>query len=149
VRVNTAFDLGNLTIGENIALSVDESYGGMINDPGGFAEGGILGKNILMQPVVPVYDIGGWFASGKAVGLGNQTNPVKEAWANKDDVTKNIRLFGNVYARYDVLDRVLVTSRLGFNLSNGSFQGFSSSNAEHRVMLNTHTGGDRRIAAPD
>ena len=44
-----------------------------------------------MQPVVPIYDIGGNFASGKASGLGNNTNPLKYAWARKDDRNTNDR----------------------------------------------------------
>ncbi|MGH7677137.1 MAG: TonB-dependent receptor plug domain-containing protein, partial [Gemmatimonadaceae bacterium] len=80
MRVNTSFIRDKLNFGENIAISVDRQNGGVPNDPGGFAEDGILGKNILMQPVVPVNDIAGNFASGKAVGLGNQTNPLKSAW---------------------------------------------------------------------
>lgn len=125
IRVNTEFELGNVTIGENISMAVDESFGGIPNNPGGFAEGGIMGKNILMQPVVPVYDINGNFASGKAVTLGNQTNPLKAAWANKDDISRNSRIFGNVFARLDLLESVLVTTRLGFNLSNNSFRGYN------------------------
>lgn len=74
-RVNTEFNMGRVTVGENLAISVDRSYGGL--DDGGIGEDNILGKNILMQPVVPVHDAGGNFASGKAVGLGNQSNPVK------------------------------------------------------------------------
>ncbi len=85
VRVNTEFDLGILTIGENVSLSLDESYGGITGNPDGYAEDGIIGKNILMQPVVPVYDIGGNFASGKAVTLGNQTNPLKEAFYTRNE----------------------------------------------------------------
>lgn len=125
VRVNTSFDLGILTIGENLSVGLDENFGGLTNDPGGFAEGGILGKNILMQPVVPIYDIAGNFASGKAVTLGNQTNPLKEAWANKDDVSRNTRMFGNVFGRFDFVENVSFTSRLGFNLSEGSFRGYT------------------------
>ncbi|MGH7700100.1 MAG: SusC/RagA family TonB-linked outer membrane protein [Gemmatimonadales bacterium] len=123
IRLNTEFDLGRVTVGENLALSIDENFGGA-DDPGPFAEGGILGKNILMQPVVPVHDIGGNFASGKAVGLGNQSNPLKEAWANKDDVTRNTRIFGNVFANVELRDRLSFRTRLGFNLAEGSFRGF-------------------------
>lgn len=125
IRVNTEFNLGRVTIGENLSFALDETVGGMPNDPGGFAEGGILGKNILMQPVVPVRDIAGNFASGKAVGLGNQDNPLKVAHANRDDFTRNNRVFGNVFGRLDLLDRFLVTSRLGFNLAEGSSTGFA------------------------
>lgn len=126
VRVNTEFDMGLLTVGENIAVSVDESVGGIPNNPGDFAEDGILGKDILMQPIVPVYDIGGNFASGKAVTLGNQTNPLKRAFAMKDSPTKNIQLFGNVFGRVDLMDnKVLVASRLGFNVSQTTGSNFT------------------------
>jgi TonB-linked SusC/RagA family outer membrane protein len=118
IRVNTDFTLGNLTIGENIALTLEESYGGLGGD--GLGEGNIMGKNILQQPIVPIYDIGGNFASGKAVGLGNMSNPLKIAFNNRDDVGKFTRIFGNTFARYTVLDKVVVQSRLGFNVSFGN-----------------------------
>jgi len=126
VRVNTEFDMGLLTVGENISVSVDESVGGIPNNPGAFAEDGILGKDILMQPVVPVFDIAGNFASGKAVTLGNQTNPLKRAFAMKDSPTKNIQLFGNVFGRLDLMDnKILATSRFGFNVSQTTGRGFA------------------------
>ncbi|MGF1671144.1 MAG: SusC/RagA family TonB-linked outer membrane protein [Balneolaceae bacterium] len=124
VRVNTEFDAGRFTIGENITLAIDESFGGL-GDPGGFAEDGIMGKDILMQPIVPVFDIQGNFASGKAVSLGNQTNPLKNAYANKDDKTRNTRIFGNVFARGDVLDNLAFTTRFGFNIGENSNRTFN------------------------
>src|SRR6266550_2395894 len=62
LRVNTAFNVDKFVVGGNIALSREQSFGGISNDD--FGEDNILGKNILMQPVVPVYDIDGHFASG-------------------------------------------------------------------------------------
>ncbi|MFO7845433.1 MAG: TonB-dependent receptor [Balneolaceae bacterium] len=124
IRVNTEFDIGRVTIGENLSLARDEGYGGL--DLGGGAEGTIIGKNVLSQPVVPVRDVGGNFASGKANGLGNNTNPVKVADSNKDDVSANNRIFGNAFARADLIEEsLLVTSRFGFNLGNSSFTGFA------------------------
>jgi TonB-linked SusC/RagA family outer membrane protein len=120
-RINTEFNVGKFTVGENFSFSVDENYGGA-GDPGGYAEAGILGKNILMQPVVPVYDIGGNYASGKAVGLGNQGNPLKEAWANKDDKSRNMVAFANVFGRVDLTEGLRLTSRFGFNLGEYSFK---------------------------
>ncbi len=114
-RANTQFNLGKFRVGENIAFSFERFYGGS-GDPGGFAEGGLLGKNILMQPVVPVYDVGGNFAAGKAVGLGNQSNPLKEADANKDDIGRNIIIFGNVFGGFDFTQDLSFTTRFGFNL---------------------------------
>jgi TonB-dependent starch-binding outer membrane protein SusC len=125
IRLNTEFTLGRLVIGENINLSLDEHYGGMPGDPGGFAEGGIIGKNMMMQPVVPVYDVGGNFASAKAVSLGNHTNPLKQAWANKDDVSRNVRMLGNAFASYNFMDGLALNTRFGFNVGQGTFRGFT------------------------
>lgn len=123
VRVNTSFKPGRLSFGENLAIAVERSYGGNAGD--GFGEGGIIGKNILMQPVVPVYDIRGNFASGKGVGLGNQTNPLKDAFAHQDDISRNDRIFGNAFVGLEVIPDLSLLSRFGFNLGRNSFTGFS------------------------
>src|SRR5205823_3305907 len=87
LRVNTAFNVGRFVVGGNVALSREQSFGGISNDD--FGEDNILGKNILMQPVVPVYDIGGHFASGKAVSLGNNSNPLGYASNRQFDRNTN------------------------------------------------------------
>ncbi|HVE79832.1 MAG TPA: SusC/RagA family TonB-linked outer membrane protein [Gemmatimonadaceae bacterium] len=122
VRVNTSFTRRRFTFGENLSLTGERSYGGVGDD--NFGEGGILGKNILSQPVVPVRDIGGNFASGKAVGLGNNTNPVKEAYVHKDDINQTGRIFGNVFGNLDITPRVALRSTLGVNAAQESFNQF-------------------------
>ncbi|MGH7475984.1 MAG: SusC/RagA family TonB-linked outer membrane protein [Longimicrobiales bacterium] len=124
-RVNTEFDIGRLTIGENLSLARDEHFGGIPFDPGGFAEGGIVGKNVLMQPVVPLRDVAGNYASGKAPGLGNHTNPLKQAEAQKDNIFKNTRIFGNAFARYALTDNFSVNTHFGFNVGEGTSTGFN------------------------
>jgi TonB-linked SusC/RagA family outer membrane protein len=125
IRVNTAFNRSRLSFGENIALSLERHKGGIPDDPGGYAEDGIVGKNILMQPVVPLYDIKGNFASGKGVGLGNQSNPLKFAWGAKDNISGNDRIFGNVFGNFAVNPQLALRTQLGFNLGQGSFSGFN------------------------
>jgi TonB-linked SusC/RagA family outer membrane protein len=134
VRLNTEFNVGLLTVGENVAMALQESYGGRGDGEG---EGGIMGKNILMQPVIPVYTIRGeellaagddpgpHFASGKCVTCGNQSNPLKLAWAGKDNKQKQTLLFGNVFAAADVTDQLSLRSSLGFNLSSASQTSYS------------------------
>ncbi|UCG84747.1 MAG: TonB-dependent receptor [Gemmatimonadota bacterium] len=129
VRVNTEFNVGPLSVGENVSLSLRESYGGRSDGEG---EGGIMGKNILMQPVIPLYTIKGeeleaagedpgpHFASGKCVTCGNQSNPLKLAWAGKDNKYKQTVLFGNVFVAADVTDQLSLRSSLGFNVSDAS-----------------------------
>ena len=123
VRVNTEFRRGRLSFGENATLGVERARGGQADD--NFGEGGILGKNILMQPVVPVYDINGNFASGKAVTLGNNDNPLKYAYERRNNFNKNNRIFGNVFAGYAVLPELAVRTKFGFNVGQNSFAGFT------------------------
>ena len=127
VRVNTQFNRGRFNFGENLAIAVNRHHGGMPGDPDGFAEDGILGKNILMQPVIPVYDINGNFAGGKATTLGNQQNPLKAAWAAKDDENKTDQMFGNVFAGFDINENFSLRTSLGFNLSQVSVLTFTPS----------------------
>jgi TonB-linked SusC/RagA family outer membrane protein len=125
VRANTSFTRGKLTFGENVALAVERSIGGMPDDPDNYVEDGIIGKNILMQPVVPVLDIAGNFASGKAVGLGNQGNPLKWAQARKDNTNKNNRVLGNGFAAFNLLPTLELRTKLGFNVGEGAQHGFT------------------------
>jgi len=125
LRVNTNFQRKAWSFGENLAVSSDRHNGGLPDDPGGYAEDGILGKNILMQPIVPVRDVAGNYAAGKAVSLGNQSNPVKYADAHKDDLTRNDRLFGSLFAGYDINSKFALRTRVGFNRVQGSSAFFS------------------------
>jgi TonB-dependent starch-binding outer membrane protein SusC len=122
IRVNSSFTPGKFSFGENLVIATERAYGGVGDD--GFGEGGILGKNILMQPVVPIYDIQGNFASGKAVTLGNNTNPLKFAYAHRNDVNKHDRVFGNAFAGFQALPQLSFMTRFGFSLGLNSFTGF-------------------------
>ncbi|WP_158508746.1 SusC/RagA family TonB-linked outer membrane protein [Gemmatirosa kalamazoonensis] len=137
VRVNTSFNRSKFFVGENVALSGDRANGGVGNDA--FGEGGILGKNILSQPVVPIYDINGNFASGKGQGLGNNTNPLKSAYAARNNVSKNARIFGNVYSGFDVTPKLNLRTQLGINMGQGSFNGFNDITPENSeaVFINS------------
>jgi TonB-linked SusC/RagA family outer membrane protein len=149
VRANTSFTRGKLNFGENVAIAIDRHFGGIPDDPTAYAEDGIVGKNILMQPVVPVYDIQGNFASGKATGLGNQSNPLKEAFFQKDNVNANNRVFGNVFGGVDLTPSFSLKTRLGFSVGQQSFQGFNApvpENSEpsfnNSIIENNTTGTD-------
>jgi TonB-linked SusC/RagA family outer membrane protein len=124
VRANTAFQRGRLNFGENVALAIDRHRGGVTDDPGGYAEDGILGKNILMQTVIPVRDVKGNYAGGKTTSLGNGLNPLKEADAWQHNINKNNQVFGNLFAGYDVTKHATFRSSLGFNLAQQGFTGF-------------------------
>jgi TonB-dependent starch-binding outer membrane protein SusC len=128
-RVNTTFNLGKVRVGENIAVSREQHYGGLDDDALG--ENNIVGKNIFEQPVVPIYDIAGNFASGKALGLGNATNPLKIAETSQHNLTTNDRIFGNVFGAFDAARDLSLNTRFGFNLGQGSFKGFTATTPEN------------------
>ncbi len=125
VRVNTSFNRDKLNFGENMALAIDRHFGGITDDPGGYAEDNIIGKSVLMQPVIPVYDINGNFAGGKCCGLGNQFNPVHVAWAQKDNVNRDNRAIGNMFAGLAITPQVSLRSNFGFNLHQWQFSGIA------------------------
>jgi len=129
VRVNTTFNVNKVTVGENITVSRQRNYGGLDDD--GLGENNIVGKNIFQQPVVPVYDINGYFASGKANHLSNLTNPLKIAQSGQYNINTNDRIFGNVFGALDAGHAVTLRSRLGFNVAQGSFHGFTASTPEN------------------
>ena len=129
VRVNTTFKVARVTVGENITVSRQRNYGGLDDDALG--ENNIVGKNIFQQPVVPVYDIAGNFASGKALGLSNLTNPLKIAATGQNNINTNDRIFGNVFGALDAGHSLTLRSRLGFNLAQGSFHGFTAATPEN------------------
>ena len=144
VRANTQFNRGKLNFGENVSIALERHHGGMPDDPGGFAEDGILGKNILQQPVIPVFDLAGNFAAGKAKTLGNQGNALKWAWAGKDNETRNNQVFGNVFAGLDMNPQFTFKTRLGFNVAQRTTLSFTPSSPEIAEATFGNSAGENR-----
>jgi TonB-dependent starch-binding outer membrane protein SusC len=129
VRANTQFTRNKLTFGENVGVTAERQFGGLPDDQGG--ETALIGKNILMQPVVPIYDIRGNFASGKAVGLGNNTNPLKAAYEARNNINKNNRVFGNIFAGLALMPDLNLRSSLGFSVAQSGFTGYNAITPEN------------------
>ena len=126
IRANTDFTRGKVGFGENMSLSTEQQYGGYGLTSDNQGEDGLLGKDVMMQPVIPVYDIQHNFAGGKAPTLGNQSNPLHRAFWTKDNVNHNNRVFGNIYGDYNPLQALALKSSLGFDLGEGQFTGINS-----------------------
>ena len=124
IRANTSFNRGKFSFGENAALALQRHYGGTGTFDDASGEDGVLGKDILIQPVVSVYDIGGNFAGGRGVQGINSGNPLKNAFDAKDNITKFNQAFGNVFAGYDLLQSLTIKTNLGFDLRQNNFAGF-------------------------
>jgi len=132
-RLNTSFTQGRLNVGEHLALSRERGYGGL--DDNALGESNIIGKNMLQQPVVPVYDVGGNFASGKASGLGNSTNPLKVAYVGKDNVTTTDRVFGNAFAAVDAGGGFALKTQFGIDVARAEFNGYTPATPENSEPL--------------
>jgi len=128
IRANSEFKYGRLSIGENFAISRIQSVGGLGNystTNQRMGEGSVVNNIIKAQPVIPVYDIDGYFASGKAVTLGNVTNPVRQATLAKDNVNSSYVMVGNVYAALDIMEGLQLRSSFGINALSSLFKGFN------------------------
>lgn len=137
VRINTTFNVNRVSVGENLSITREQSYGGL--DDAGLGEDNIVGKNIFQQPVVPVYDIRGYFASGKAVGLSNLTNPLKIAANGRNDINTNDRMFGNVFASLDASHGITLKTKFGFNLDQNNFHGFGATTPENSEVTSINS----------
>ena len=135
-RVNTTFNMGRASLGENISLSREQHHGaeGLTDDQVG--EGGIVGKNIFMQPVIPVHDVGGNWGSGKANSLGNQSNPAKVNFFAQNNIATSDRMFGNIFGTVDAGHALSLKTKLGFNLLQGSFHGYTPATPEDHEPTN-------------
>jgi TonB-linked SusC/RagA family outer membrane protein len=155
IRLNTTYTVGRVVLGENVTVAREQHYGGLADDPTGYAEDGILGKNIMMQPVIPVYDVGKtffggpYFASGKATGLGNQSNPLAYAFWRKDDRSVNDRLFGNAFAGVDLLRQLSFKTRFGFNLASNTFIGYTPTTPENAEPLTSNAINETDFSGTD
>lgn len=128
LRANTEFKFGRLKVGENLAVSRIQNVAGLgsySTTNQNMGEGSIVNNLIKMQPVVTVYDVDGYFASAKANSLGNGTNPVKQAYAAKDNVNTQSSIVGNVFASLDIIDGLQLKTSFGINTYSSLYKGFN------------------------
>ena len=122
IRANSEFKAGRITIGENLTLSRQQS----VSNFGNQGEGSPIGNIIKMQPIIPVRDVGEWWAGAKANSLGNGSNPVAQLWKDKDNVFTANQVLGNAYLRLDIADGLYARTSFGiqFDLNNDKRFGF-------------------------
>ncbi len=140
LRSNTEFSVSKrFRMGENIQIGYDERIG---QPSGNQSESNPISFAYRMQPIIPVYDIMGNFAGTKGGDLDNSKNPVAALYRNKDNVNKNVRLFGNAYAEFDILDGLTAKTSFGvdynlFNVRNYSIRDIESSESAATNSLTT------------
>src|SRR5438105_3120251 len=139
LRANTSFTRGKFNFGENAVLTLSRQYGGSgtFDDTNG--ENGVLGKDILIQPVVSVYDVVGNFGGARGIPAVNNTNPLQYAFSQKDNITKYNRVFGNTFAGYDILPALTIKTNLGFDLRQDGNAGFNDITPQNREAQFTNS----------
>lgn len=122
IRANTEFKALNskLTIGENLSVTIGNRKGGFGNGSrGNNEEQNTVFSASLQHPLLPVYDIMGNFAGSRGANLGNNFNPVALLSRAEDNQDLSLRVFGNVYASYDISDDIQVKTSFGLDGNNG------------------------------
>jgi TonB-linked SusC/RagA family outer membrane protein len=140
LRANTEFNVTKrIRAGQNFQVA----YGERIGQPNGNnAESNPISFAYRIQPIIPVYDVAGNFAGTRGGDLDNANNPLALLYRGKDNVQKEVRLFGNAYAEVDILPNLTARTSFGidynlFNLRNYTFRDIESAEAVGSNSLQT------------
>jgi TonB-dependent starch-binding outer membrane protein SusC len=128
IRVNTQFNVNKrVRIGENFQFA----YGGKVAQPyGNSSDSNPIISAYRMQPIIPVYDVAGNFAGTKGTDLDNTRNPAAQLWRNRDNIEKEIRLFGNTFLEVELVKNLVAKTSLGIDYSNFNHRQFTPRDIE-------------------
>ena len=101
-----------LTVGEHLNIAWSDGTSGNAE---------AFENALRMSPVVPVYDNDGNLAGtygGDADGLGNTRSGMAQLYRGRHDFNKSLRVFGDVYAAYEIIDGL--TAKTSFGVINES-----------------------------
>ncbi len=130
-RINSEFKIKEkLRVGQHVNISYSNTRGGnQINNA------------MRSSPLLPARDDEGNFTGtyNAAAGLGNAENGVAVLNRASDNYNKSMRVFGDIYASLEVMDRLTVKTSIGADVQyyNGRF--FTALNPEHSEPRSTNT----------
>ncbi len=112
LRTNTDFVVNKrMRVGENFQVA----YGSRVGQPSGNqSETNPITFALRVPPITPVFDIRGNFAGSPTV-LDNSPNPAAQLKNNSNNATQEIRLFGNAYAEFDILENLTAKTQFGID----------------------------------
>lgn len=114
-RLNSRFNFGKLQMGEALSVARSEQ---VAQQGGNQNEQNTMTQIILMNSIVPVYDVDGNFGGGKAGGFSNGKNPVGFAYNNRNDIDTEFRVLGNVFAEYQIISPLKFRSSFSTDIRN-------------------------------
>jgi TonB-linked SusC/RagA family outer membrane protein len=128
LRSNTEF---NVTKKIRVGQNFQAAYGERIGQPSGNGtESNPISFAYRIQPIIPVYDVAGNFAGTRGGDLDNAFNPMADLYRNKDNVQKEVRLFGNAFAEVDVLPNLTARTSFGIDYNLSNYRNYSIRNIE-------------------
>lgn len=141
LRANTEFNVNKrVRVGENFQIGFSER---VAQPNGNSQESNPTSFAFRIQPIVPVHDVSGVnFGGTRGTDLDNSRNPVGDLWRNKDNIQKELRLFGNAYAEFDILENLTAKTSFGidyniFNFRNYTIRDIESAEARGSNSLQT------------
>lgn len=133
-------------------LKVGQTIGATLSDRTGFIMGYQPGNSpvsfaIRQHPLIPVYDIQGNFAGTKAPGTGNGHNPVAMLSRAKDNLNRQMRIMGSVYAQIDFSKDLWFKSLVGidYNTTRGKLRTLADPEWTQSTNNNVLTDNQRSI----
>lgn len=127
IRSNTEFKVNKrVRIGQNLQVA----YGRQIGQPSGNQnESNPISFAYRIAPIVPEYDIRGYFAGTPTV-LDNSRNPLAELARNKDNKAIELRLLGNAYAEVDILNGLTARSQINIDYNTYNLNQYRANDIE-------------------
>ena len=137
LRANTEFNVNKrFRVGENLQVA----YGERVGQTGGNQnESNPISFAYRLPPIVPRYDVNGYFGGGVGTGLDNSRNPEAELFRNKDNKEKELRLFGNAYAELDILPNLTAKTQFGVDYNTFNVRRYRANDPESPEMSGTNT----------
>lgn len=137
IRANTEFNVTKrFRVGENFQFA----YGERIGQPNGNNnESNPINFAYRIQPIIPVYDVAGYFAGTSGADLDNSRNPLAELVRNKDNKNIELRFFGSAYAEYDILPNLTFKTQYGIDYNTFNLRNFRANDIEssEQALVNT------------
>lgn len=115
VRLNNDYNFldGKLKVGENLTTSFTKNAEIPVGD--------VMYLSLVQQPVVPVYsEDGGW--GGPAPGMTDRQNPLRLIEQNKQNQSKKVRIFGNVFADLEIIKGLKFKTNFGIDYTENYFR---------------------------
>jgi TonB-linked SusC/RagA family outer membrane protein len=123
LRTNTDFVVSKkLRVGENFQVA----YGSRVGQANQ-SESNAISFTYRIPPITPTTDIRGFYG-GSPGALDNSRNPLAQLETSKDNASREIRLFGNAYAEYDILPNLTVKTQIGVDYNTFNIRNYSINN---------------------